>query len=139
MACADRGQITGDRAINQVLSPMDKLTRCREGLEKIRLMLTTEKLLTAEQMQQTVALLANCERDGSDHPHVVLELRSAHLKVTRCDVTGEYMDFLEAQYRARGLSAPRKIATLVVIEEATNALKRAMAATMEEMRRLDAA
>jgi hypothetical protein len=118
---------------------MDKLTRCREGLEKIRLMLATDKLLTAEQMQQAVTLLATCERDTSGHAHVLLELRAAHLKVTRCEVTGEYMDFLEAQYRARGLSTPRKIAALVVLEDATNALKRAMAATMEELRRQDAA
>jgi hypothetical protein len=118
---------------------MDKLTRCREGLEKIRLLLATDQLLTADQMQQAATLFASCERDASGYSHVLLELRTAHLKVTRCAVMGEYLDFLEAQYRARGLSTPRKIAALVVFEEATNALKRAMAATMEEMRRLDAA
>jgi hypothetical protein len=118
---------------------MDKLTRCWEGLEKMRSLLATDKLLTAEQMQQAATLFAACERDASGYSHVLLELRAAHLKVTRCEVTGEYLDFLEAQYRARGLSAPRKIAAMVVLEEATNALKRAVAATMEEMRRLDAA
>ena len=102
-------------------------------------MLATDKLLTADQMQQTGTLFAACERDASGSPHVLIELHAAHPKVTRCEVTGEYLDFLEAQYRARGLSAPRKIAAMVVLEEATNALKRAVAATMEEMRRLDAA
>jgi hypothetical protein len=118
---------------------MDKLTRCREGLEKIRMLLAADQLLTAEQLQHAAAQFAACERDASGYSHVLLELRAAHLKVTRCELSNEYLDFLEAQYRARGLSAPRKIAALVVFEEATNALKRATAATMEEMRRLDAA
>jgi hypothetical protein len=103
------------------------------------MLLAPDQLLSADQMQQAAALFAVCQRDAAGHSHVLLELQSAHLKVTRCEVNNEYLDFLEAQYRARGLSAPRKIAALVVFEEATNAMKRATAATMEEMRRLDAA
>lgn len=118
---------------------MDDLTRCRERLEKIRLMLSSDKLLSEEQMPRAVGLLAECEREAAGHGNVLLELRAAHLKLSRCEQKGEFLDFLEAQYRSRGLSTPRKIATLVVLEEATNALKRAMAATMEEMRRNEAA
>jgi hypothetical protein len=117
----------------------DPLTHCREGLEKIRLVLAADRLLSQEQMQEAMALLTGCERDAACHGNVLLELRAAHQKLTRCEVKGEYLDFLEAQYRARGLSNPRKIAALVVLEEATNALKRATAATMEEMRRASAA
>ena len=118
---------------------MDSLKYCREGLEKVRQLLAPDKLLTQEQMEQALALIADCERLASGYGNVLLELRAAHLKVTRCELKGEFLDFLEAQYRARGLSTPRKIAILVVLEEATNALKRASAATMEQLRRCSAA
>lgn len=118
---------------------MDSLKYCREGLEKVRLMLATDRLLTQEQMEQALALIAECERVAAGFGKVLLEIRAAHLKVTRCELKGEFLDFLETQYRARGLSTPRKIATLVVLEEATNALKRATAATMEQMRRSSSA
>jgi hypothetical protein len=90
-------------------------------------------------MQEVLMLLAECQRDVAGHAPVLTELRSAQQKVIRCETKGEFLDFLEAQYRARGLSSPRKIAALVVLEEATNALKRATAVTMEQMRRSDAA
>jgi hypothetical protein len=118
---------------------MDPLKECREGLEKVRLMLAADRLLTHEQMDLAVAIIRDCERQASGHGNVLMELRAAQLKVPRCQLKGEFLDFLEAQYRSRGLSNPRKIATLVVMEEATNALKRAVAATMEQMRRSSAA
>jgi hypothetical protein len=114
---------------------MHKLTHCCEGLEKMRIMLAADKLLTQQQMQQADSLMTECESEVATYPRVLSELRAAHQKLTRCEVKGEFLDFLEAQYRARGLSSPRKIATLVVIEEATNGLKRAIAVTMEQMRR----
>jgi hypothetical protein len=118
---------------------MNKLTRCREGLEKMRAMLAGDDLLTQHQMQQALSLMTECEREVAGYPGVLCELRAAHQKLTRCEVKSEFLDFLETQYRARGLSSPRKIATLVVLEEATNSLKRAIALTMEQMRRLEAA
>lgn len=118
---------------------MNMLTLCREGIEKVRLLLAADKLLNRDEMEQALAVLKDCENQASGHGSVLMELRTAHLKVTRCDVKGEFVDFLEAQYRGRGLSSPRKIATLVVLEEATNALKRASAASMEQLRRSSAA
>jgi hypothetical protein len=118
---------------------MNNLTRCREGLESIRGMLASDNLLTQEQMQRALAIMGECQREVAGYANVLCELRAAHQKVTRCEVKGEFLDFLEAQYRARGLSTPRKIATLVVLEEATNALKRATAATLEQMRQSEAA
>lgn len=114
---------------------MDGLISCREGLDEVRRMLTIHRLLAKEQMERAVTLMLECERYAAEHGHVVLELRAAQLKVKRCEVAGEFLGFLEMQYRSRGLSNPMRIATLVVLEDAVNALKRAMVATMEEMRR----
>lgn len=114
---------------------MEGLICCREGLDEVRRMLTTDKLLLHTEMEHVVSLMMNCERAAAEHNNVVLELRSAQLKVKRCEVKGEFLEFLEMQYRSRGLSNPRKIAALVVLEDAVNALKRAMVATMEQMRR----
>jgi hypothetical protein len=114
---------------------MERLIRCWEGLDKVRLMLSADRLLEKELMRQAVALMSECERDAAPFARIVAEVRAAQLRAIRCEVGGEYLEFLEAQYRSRGLSNPRKIAILVVLEEATNALKRAIAATMEQMRR----
>lgn len=118
---------------------MNGLKACREGLEEVRRVLAADKLLAHEPMERVVALMSECEREAAAYSSIVLEVRAAQMKVRRCEVKGEFLDFLEAQYRARGLSTPRKIATLVVLEDAMNALKRAMAATTEQMRRTTAA
>lgn len=114
---------------------MTGLECCRERLEGIRKTLILDKLMTRDQMESSVATMSECEREAAAYSHVVLEIRAAQMKVRRCEVKGEFLAFLEAQYRARGLTSPRKIATLVVIEDAANALKRAMTAALEEMRR----
>lgn len=118
---------------------MNELKSCREGLEEVRRLLAADKLLTHDQMERVVALMDECERGAAAYSNIVLEVRAAQMKVRRCEVKGEFLDFLEAQYRARGLSTPRKIATLVVLEDAMNSLKRASAATTEQMRRTAAA
>jgi hypothetical protein len=114
---------------------MERLRRCWEGLDKARLTLASDRLLNGEQMARLVTIMGDCEREAAPFSVIVTEVRAALLRLTRCEMKGEYLDFLETQYRSRGLSNPRKIATLVVIEEATNALKRALAATMEQMQR----
>lgn len=102
-------------------------------------MLATDALLTQDQMEHAAALMVKCEREAAACGDVLLEVRTAHRKVTRCALNGEFLEFLVTQYRARGLSNPRKIAKLVVLDEASNALKRAMTAALEEMRRSNAA
>lgn len=89
-------------------------------------MLAADRLLTGGQMDQAVALLASSEQDAAEFADVVTEVRNAHRKVIRCQVDGEFLEFLVQQYRLRGLTTPHKIATLVLLEDATNALKRAM-------------
>lgn len=118
---------------------MDRLERCCESIDKVRTMLASDRLLTQEQMQEAVALIAACEQEASAFSNVLAELRATRLRVARCEVKSEFIDFLEAQYRSRGLSSPRKIAALVVLDDATNALKRASVIASEEMRRTGAA
>jgi hypothetical protein len=117
---------------------MEGLIRCWESLDKVRLMLSADRLLAHEQMERAIAMMVECEEHVAAFANVLSELRAAQMKVTRCELKGEYLDFLESQYRSRGLSNPRNIAMMVVLEEATNALKRAVAATMEQMRRTSA-
>jgi hypothetical protein len=114
---------------------MERLIRCWEGLDKVRLMMSVDKPIERDSMRQAVTIMADCERDAAPFTRIVTEVRAAQLKAIRCEIGSEYLEFLETQYRSRGLSNPRKIAILVVLEEATNALKRAIAATMEQMRR----